>query len=95
MFLIFYFIRYEKKITLLKKVLQVCLLFFIILTQNVFAQVGIGTITPHASSVLDVCSITQGMLTPRMTTVQRNAIAGPADGLVVYDTDLKSFFHYM
>ncbi|MES2853243.1 MAG: hypothetical protein V4698_10040, partial [Bacteroidota bacterium] len=77
-----------------KKVLQACVLFFMIITTNVFAQVGIGTITPHASSVLDVSSTTQGMLTPRMTTVQRAAIASPADGLMVYDTDLKSFYHY-
>ncbi len=77
-----------------KKVLQACVLFFMIITTNVFAQVGIGTITPHASSVLDVSSTTQGMLTPRMTTVQRAAIGSPADGLMVYDTDLKSFYHY-
>ncbi len=77
-----------------KKVLQACVLFFMIITTNVFAQVGIGTITPHASSVLDVSSTTQGMLTPRMTTAQRLAIASPADGLMVYDTDLKSFYHY-
>jgi hypothetical protein len=77
-----------------KKVLQACVLFFMIMTTNVFAQVGIGTITPHASSVLDVSSTTQGMLTPRMNTVQRTAIAAPADGLMVYDTDLKSFYYY-
>jgi hypothetical protein len=34
------------------------------------------------------------MLTPRMTTVQKLAITSPADGLLVYDTDLKSFYHY-
>lgn len=77
-----------------KKVLQACVLFFMIITANVFAQVGIGTITPHASSVLDVSSTTQGMLTPRMTTAQRVAIASPADGLMVYDTDLKAFHYY-
>jgi hypothetical protein len=43
---------------------------------------------------LDVSSATQGMLTPRMTTSQRTAIVTPADGLIVYDTDLKSFYHY-
>ncbi|RDI52214.1 hypothetical protein [Flavobacterium glaciei] len=77
-----------------RKVLQACVLFFMIITANVFAQVGIGTITPHASSVLDVSSTTQGMLTPRMTTAQRTAIASPADGLMVYDTDLKAFYHF-
>ena len=34
------------------------------------------------------------MLTPRMTTAQRLIIASPADGLMVYDTDLKSFYYY-
>ena len=77
-----------------KKVLQACMLFFLVLTTNVFAQVGIGTTTPNASSVLDITSTTQGMLTPRMTTAQRTAIASPADGLMVYDTDLKAFHYY-
>ncbi|MDI1303457.1 MAG: hypothetical protein PSX42_01140, partial [bacterium] len=78
-----------------KKVLQACLLFFmIIITTNMFAQVGIGTTTPNASSILDLTSFTQGLLTPRMTTAQRITIASPADGLMVYDTDLKSFFHF-
>lgn len=77
-----------------KKVIPVCMLFFMIVTTNLFAQVGIGTITPNASSVLDVSSTTQGMLTPRMTTAQKNAIASPADGLMVYDTDLKAFYYY-
>ena len=77
-----------------KKVLQACLLIFMTITTNVFAQVGIGTTTPNASSVLDVSSTTQGLLTPRMTTGQRTAIVTPADGLIVYDTDLKSFYHY-
>ncbi|MEO8235503.1 MAG: hypothetical protein ABI549_08830 [Flavobacterium sp.] len=58
------------------------------------AQVGIGTVTPNASSILDVTSTTKGMLTPRMTTAQKTAIATPTDGLIVYDTDLKSFYYY-
>lgn len=77
-----------------KKVLQACLLFFMIITTNLFAQVGIGTTTPNASSILDLTSSTQGLLTPRMTTAQRIAIVSPTDGLMVYDTDLKSFYHY-
>ncbi|MFH6970388.1 hypothetical protein [Flavobacterium petrolei] len=83
-----------KKHYFAKKVLQACLLFLIMMTTNMSAQVGIGTVTPHASSVLDVSSTNQGMLTPRMTTSQRTAIVTPADGLIVYDTDLKSFYHY-
>ncbi len=39
------------------------------------------------SAMLDVSSTTQGFLPPRMTLVQRNAIASPAQGLMVYQTD--------
>ena len=83
-----------KKKYVSKKVLHACLLFFMIIATNMFAQVGIGTTLPDESSVLDVTSTTQGMLTPRMTTAQRSAIVSPANGLIVYDTDLKSFFNY-
>ena len=57
-------------------------------------QVGIGTTTPHASALMDVSSTSKGMLVPRMTTAQRNAIASPAQGLLVYDTDVKGFMFY-
>jgi hypothetical protein len=49
-------------------------------------SVGIGTSAPNASAALDVTSTTQGVLFPRMTTTQRNAISSPADGLVIYNT---------
>jgi len=48
----------------------------------------IGGTTPNASSLLDITSTTKGVLFPRMTTTQKNAIATPASGLVVYDTTL-------
>jgi hypothetical protein len=83
-----------KKITSLKNVFYVCFVFFMIFSVNTYSQVGVGTITPDASSVLDVSSTTQGMLTPRMTTAQRTVIASPANGLMVYDTELKAFHHY-
>jgi hypothetical protein len=41
-----------------------------------------------ASAQLEMVSTTQGFLPPRMTTAQKNAIATPASGLMVYDTDL-------
>ncbi|RXG31618.1 hypothetical protein [Leeuwenhoekiella marinoflava] len=59
-----------------------------------FAQIGIGTTSPDASSLLDVNSTTQGILTPRMTTTQRLAISDPAEGLLVYDTDESAFYYY-
>jgi len=48
----------------------------------------IGGSTIDASSQLEVRSVTKGFLPPRMTTTQKNAIASPAAGLVVYDTTL-------
>ena len=47
-----------------------------------------------ASAMLDVQSTTQGMLVPRMTTPQRDAIAAPATGLLVFDTDTGGFWFY-
>jgi len=57
-------------------------------------SVGIGTNAPNASAQLDITSTTKGMLIPRMTTAQRTAIAAPANGLMVYDTNLASFYFY-
>ncbi len=48
-------------------------------------QIGIGTTTPDASSVLDVYSIDKGVLLPRMSEIQRDAISSPAEGLMVYN----------
>ncbi len=74
------------------KIILLVFFFFVTIIGN--AQIGIGTVTPNASSVLDISSVTQGMLAPRMTTAQRIAIASPAEALLVYDTDLKSFYYY-
>jgi hypothetical protein len=46
---------------------------------NTDGKVGIGTTNPHASSILDLTSTTQGFLVPRLTTAQRDAIASPAN----------------
>lgn len=45
--------------------------------------------TPVASAQLELRSTTKGFLPPRVTTIQKNAISSPAEGLFVYDTDLK------
>lgn len=47
---------------------------------------GINATSISASALLQIDSTTQGFLPPRMTTTQRNAIASPAEGLVVYNT---------
>jgi hypothetical protein len=55
---------------------------------------ALGTNSPNASAILDITSTTRGFLPPRMTTTQRNAIASPATGLVVYDTTLNKLAVY-
>ena len=54
----------------------------------VFGQVGIGTTTPDGSALLDIVSTSKGLLPPRLTTAQRNAIVNPAKGLIIYNTSL-------
>jgi hypothetical protein len=53
-----------------------------------------GTHTDTASSRLTITSTTQGVLLPRMTTTQKNAILTPATGLIVYDTTLNKLALY-
>jgi hypothetical protein len=57
-------------------------------------SVGIGTASPNASAQLDISSTTKGLLIPRVTTAQRTAIAAPANGLMLYDTNLSAFWFY-
>jgi hypothetical protein len=61
---------------------------------NSDGSTGIGTSTPNASAKLDVSSTTQGVLLPRMTTTQKNAISSPAEGLEVYDLTLHQKSYY-
>jgi hypothetical protein len=59
----------------------------VLFTVTTYAQVGIGTATPDVSTVLDVQSTTKGFLLPRMTETERDNIASPAAGLVIWCTN--------
>jgi len=50
-------------------------------------RIGMGTLSPDASAMLDITSTTKGFLPPRMTNAQRLSIASPAVALMVYCTD--------
>ena len=47
--------------------------------------VGTGTLTPTSSAALDINSITQGFLPPRLTTTQRDLITTPVAGLTIWN----------
>jgi hypothetical protein len=69
--------------------LRITALLFVILVDIsiVYSQsVGVGTTTPSSSAQLEVNSTAKGFLPPRMTTAQRDAIVGPAAGLVIFNT---------
>ncbi|HEX2629621.1 MAG TPA: hypothetical protein VHM26_11430, partial [Chitinophagaceae bacterium] len=77
----------------MKKFIATATLTFILF--SVTAQnIGVGTTTPDASAMLDVNSISKGLLIPRMTSAQRSAIVSPANGLMVFDTNTNSFWYY-
>ena len=64
-----------------------------------YAQTGVSISTtgnrPDTSAMLDVSSTEKGILIPRMTEAQRIAIALPAMGLMVFQTDgTKGFYYY-
>lgn len=63
---------------------------------SVFSQAGINAdgSAPNGSAMLDVKSTDKGFLPPRMTTAQRNAIASPVEGLVIYNTVEKALNVY-
>ena len=76
---------------------MLCALAFTTLSQTIVAQgVGINNdaTDPDNSAMLDVKSTTKGVLVPRMSTLQRNAIAGPATGLLVFDLNTNSFWFF-
>ena len=59
----------------------------ILICSSTYSQVGIGTETPNSSSLLELSSTSKGLLVPRMTETQKNAISSPAQGLLIYRTD--------
>lgn len=57
-------------------------------------QMSIGAETPASTSALDITSTTRGLLIPRLTSTQRNAISTPASQLIVANTTDKTVDMY-
>ncbi len=85
------------------KILVAAQIFFVVEPIALFSQtntfptsgsVGIGTLTPNTSAAIDIVSTTKGVLVPRMTKTQRNAIVTPATGLLIYQTNSTPGFYY-
>ena len=66
-----------------------CICFFGMLSMPAILgqSIGMGTVTPDSSALLDIQSTTKGVLIPRMTTAQRDAIDEPAPGLQILNLD--------
>jgi trimeric autotransporter adhesin len=74
---------------------QIITLMAVLFSATCFAQsVGIGTSTPDASAQLDITSTSKGLLIPRMNLSQRNLIATPTAGLMIYQTDNTPGFYF-
>ena len=58
-------------------------------------RVGIGTSTPDPSARLDVSDNQRGILIPRLTTAERNAITNPARSLLIYNTECDEYQYYI
>lgn len=68
--------------------------FFIFFASNLFAQIGINTLTPDSSASLHILSKPSGsgLIIPELTEVQRLGISKPAVGLMVYDLTANLFY---
>jgi|GEM_PF-5960268 len=75
---------------------QMRVFFFIMLsTLTAWTQsVGIGTVSPHSSAVLEISSDQKGVLIPRLTEQQRNLIVNPANGLMLYNQTNQKYNFY-
>jgi len=71
------------------KRVYILITLFVLSNGILFSQVAVNTdgTAPDNSAMLDVKSTSKGLLPPRMTVAQRDAISSPATGLTIYQTD--------
>ena len=75
----------------LTALVTLCLLTGLLSAQN---NVGIGLPNPDPSAILHLEATDKGFIVPRMPSVKRLAIQSPANGLLVFDTDMNCFYFF-
>ena len=76
-----------KKLSKMNIRLTLFTLLLSLISTLTYSQVGIGTNTPHSSSIVDVSASNKALLLPRLTSEQRAGISSPANGLVIFCTN--------
>lgn len=61
---------------------------------KMYSQVGIGTVSPDPSAIVELKSYNSGFLIPRMTLAERNLITNPTEGLMIYNTERNAIQFY-
>lgn len=67
----------------MKKLFALFILTFLFFSSH-SQSIGIGTNLPNSNAILDVASGSKGMLIPRMTQTQRDAMLNPPSGMILY-----------
>ncbi len=73
------------------------IILFLCLHAILFAQgvsVSESNATADPSAILDISNDHKGILIPRLTSAQTSSIEFPSLGLLIYDTDKKSFMYF-
>jgi len=65
----------------------IAVISLLVLNNSIAQNVGIGTATPDPSARVEIYSTNSGLLIPRLTTAQRNAIVNPANALIIFNID--------
>ncbi|HIA37496.1 MAG TPA: hypothetical protein EYN89_12395, partial [Flavobacteriales bacterium] len=81
--------------TTLCKVISLIVFLSLALPRLAISQgIGINNTTPDASAILDLAATDRGLLVPRMTQNQKNAISSPATGLLIFQTDAPMGYYF-
>ena len=86
------------KLKSLLYIIAVVILNIKLITINCQAQgvgINIAGNPADSSAGLDVSSVNRGLLIPRLTTAQRNAIINPSNSLIIFNTTTQCFETYL